>query len=156
MQPISTNKSLSTAVISLFPRDPPSQEAIKKLVILGINSLHFKTCLNPSYFKGDGSKCAGSRRRLQFLPAAPPSAEHAPCPCAHGAPPSVPQMHSALSGFLPASPINNVNSKDMAEGQDVMASNFETQTLKVRLGEILQLNSRRVFSEKLTNRKFIT
>lgn len=70
--------------------------------------------------------------------------------------PSAPQMLSACSGFLRASPINNVSSKDEAQGQDVMASNFETSALKVRLGEILQMNSRRVFLEKLTKRKFVT
>lgn len=44
----------------------------------------------------------------------------------------------------------------MGEGQDVVSSNFETSALKVRLGERLQLNSMRIFLEKLTNRKFIT
>lgn len=98
MQLISTNKSLSTAFISLFPRAPPSQEAIKKLRIQGINSLRFQISLSPCYFKGGGSKCAGSLRRLQLLPAAPSSAEHRPR--ADGAPPSVFQLQSAWSSFL--------------------------------------------------------
>lgn len=122
-QPISTMKSLSTAFVPLFPRAPPSREAIKKPRIQGINSVRSKTSRNPSdSAPRGGCSCSQQHHLVQSSVSLPA--------------PSASQTEPAPSSAR-ASPSKNGSRKNTAQGQDVMSSNCETSTLKARLGEIL-------------------
>lgn len=115
-QPISTMKSLSTAFVPLFPRAPPSREAIQKPRIEGINSVRSKTSRNPSDSAPRGGCSYSQQHHLVAELRVPPSSI------------CIPDR---------ASPSKNGSRKNTAQGQDVMSSNCETSTLKARLGEIL-------------------